>query len=40
MRRCMKQVKDAPWIGPDGELPAGDEEIIFKHYSLTYQPGR
>jgi hypothetical protein len=22
-----------------GELPAGDEEAIFKHYGLTYQPG-
>jgi hypothetical protein len=21
------------------ELPAADEEAIFKHYSLTYQPG-
>jgi hypothetical protein len=34
-----KQVKDAPSIGTDGELPAGDEEAIFKHYGLTYQPG-
>ena len=34
-----KQVKDAPAIGTDGELPAGDEEAIFKHYGLTYQPG-
>jgi hypothetical protein len=32
-------VKDAPSIGTDGELPAGDEEAIFKHYGLTYQPG-
>jgi hypothetical protein len=34
-----KQVKDAPSIGTDGELPAGDEEAIFKHYGLAYQPG-
>ena len=25
-----KQVKDAPAIGTDGELPAGDEQAIFK----------
>ncbi|MCW2895540.1 MAG: pSRTUE45c, partial [Actinomycetia bacterium] len=34
-----KQVKDAPSIGTDGELPAGDEEAVFKHYNLPYQPG-
>jgi hypothetical protein len=34
-----KQVKDAPSIDTDGELPAGDEEAIFKHYGLIYQPG-
>ena len=34
-----KQVKDAPAIGTDGELPASDEETVFKHYGLTYQPG-
>ena len=33
-----KQVKDAPSIGTDGELPAGDEEAIFTHCGLTYQP--
>jgi len=33
------QVKDAPSIGTDGELPAGDEEAIFKHYDLEYSPG-
>jgi hypothetical protein len=32
-------VKDAPSIGTDGELPAGDEEAIFKHHGLTYEPG-
>jgi hypothetical protein len=34
-----KQVKDAPSIGTDGELPAGDEEAIFQHYGLPYQTG-
>ena len=34
-----KQVKDAPSIDTDGELPAADEEAIFKHYGLTYEPG-
>ena len=34
-----KQVKNAPSIGTDGELPAEDEEAIFKHYGLTYEPG-
>jgi hypothetical protein len=31
-----KQVKDAPSIDTDGELPAGDEEAVFTHYGLTY----
>ncbi len=39
VRYDKKQVKDAPAIDTDGELPAGDEEAIFKHYGLTYQPG-
>ncbi len=34
-----KQVKQAPSIGTDGELPAGDEEAVFRHYGRTYQPG-
>jgi hypothetical protein len=34
-----EQVKGAPSIGTDGDLPAGDEEAIFKHYGLTYEPG-
>jgi hypothetical protein len=35
-----KQVNDAPSIGTDSELPAADEEAIFKHYGrLIYQPG-
>ena len=33
------QVEDAPSIGIDGELPAGDEEAIFRHYGLPYEPG-
>lgn len=34
-----KLVRDAPSIGTDGELPAGDEEAIFAYYGLTYQAG-
>jgi hypothetical protein len=34
-----QQVKGAPSIGTDGELPAGEEEGVFAHYSLGYQPG-
>jgi hypothetical protein len=34
-----KQVQNAPAIGTDGELPVSDEEAIFKHYGLAYQPG-
>jgi hypothetical protein len=34
-----KQVKDSPSISTDGELPAADEEAVFKHYDLTYQAG-
>jgi hypothetical protein len=33
------QVKDAPSIDTDGVLPAIDEEAIFKHYDLPYEPG-
>ncbi|WP_131738754.1 PRC-barrel domain-containing protein [Actinomadura roseirufa] len=32
-------VKEAPAIGTDDVLPAGDEEGVFRHYGLTYQPG-
>ena len=39
VRYGKKQVKDAPSIGTDGELPAAEEEAIFKHYGLTYEPG-
>ena len=34
-----KLVRDSPSIGTDGELPAADEEAVFKHYGLTYQLG-
>jgi len=34
-----KQVKQCPSIVTDGVLPAGDEEAIFRHYSLVYEPG-
>ena len=39
VRYDKRQVKGAPAIDTDGELPAGDEEAIFNHYGLTYQPG-
>lgn len=32
-------VEHAPSIGIDGELPGGDEEAIFRHYGLPYEPG-
>lgn len=34
-----KTAKDAPTIGTDGELDAGDEPALFAHYGLTYIPG-
>jgi hypothetical protein len=34
---AKKQVKGAPTIDTDGELPAGDEEAVFTHYDLPYQ---
>jgi hypothetical protein len=34
-----KQVKDAPSIDIDGELPAAEEEAVFEHYGLAYEPG-
>jgi hypothetical protein len=37
--RTKNQAKDAPSIDTDGILPAADEEAIFTHYGLTYQPG-
>lgn len=32
-------VKDCPAIGTDDVLPAQDEEAIFQHYGMAYQPG-
>ncbi|MEU3958277.1 PRC-barrel domain-containing protein [Streptomyces buecherae] len=32
-------VKHAPSIGTDDVLPAEQEEAIFKHYGLPYEPG-
>lgn len=32
-------VKNAPSIGTDDTLPAEDEEAIFRHYELPYEPG-
>jgi hypothetical protein len=34
-----KQIKRAPSIGIDGELPVEDEPAIFAHYELAYAPG-
>jgi hypothetical protein len=39
VRYPKNQVKGAPSIETDGELPAGDEEAVFRHYDMTYQPG-
>jgi PRC-barrel domain protein len=33
------EVRRAPSIGVDGELPAGDEAAVFEHYRLNYAPG-
>ncbi|MFD3512071.1 PRC-barrel domain-containing protein [Streptomyces sp. NPDC058657] len=32
-------VKEAPSIGMDDVLPAGEEEAVFHHYGLPYRPG-
>lgn len=32
-------VKKCPSIGTDDVLPAADEEAVFRHYGITYQPG-
>jgi len=39
VRYLKRQVKDAPSIDTNGELPAGDEAGIFAHYNLTYTQG-
>jgi hypothetical protein len=33
------QVRKAPSIGTDDVLPAEQEEAIFRHYGMEYQPG-
>jgi PRC-barrel domain len=33
------QVKGAPSIDTDGELPAADEPAVFQHYGLVFHPG-
>lgn len=35
----QKQVKQAPTIDTDGELPAEYEPAVFAHYELRYTPG-
>ncbi|GAA3031635.1 PRC-barrel domain-containing protein [Kitasatospora albolonga] len=37
--RPRSQVKHAPAIDTDGELPAEDEQAVFAHYELDYEPG-
>ena len=32
-------VKHCPPIGTDDVLPAADEEAVFRHYGIDYQPG-
>jgi hypothetical protein len=39
VRFDKRQVKGSPAIDTDGELPFDDEEAVFKHYGLTYEPG-
>lgn len=34
---AKKQVRQAPSIETDGELPAGEEAAIFAHYGMPYQ---
>ena len=33
------EVRRAPSIGTDDVLPAEDEEPLFRHYGLPYEPG-
>ncbi|MFE9392541.1 MULTISPECIES: PRC-barrel domain-containing protein [Streptomyces] len=39
VRYPRSQVKDAPSIGTDDVLPAGDEPSVFAHYEIEYTPG-
>jgi len=34
-----KRVRDAPSIHTDGELLAGDEPAVFRHYEMPYDAG-
>ncbi|MER6813012.1 PRC-barrel domain-containing protein [Spirillospora sp. NPDC000708] len=34
-----KEVKGAPSIGTDGELPASEEQAVFEYYDLPYGAG-
>ena len=36
---AKKQVRSAPSIDLDGELPVADEEPVFAHYELAYEQG-
>lgn len=39
VRYPKKQVRDAPSMDMDGELPVEEEPAVFEHYGLDYQPG-
>ncbi len=39
VRYVKTLVKQAPSIGTDDVLPAEQEEAVFKHYGLPYEPG-
>ncbi len=39
VRYEKSQVKDAPAIDTDGELPAAEEPAVFEHYEIPYQAG-
>lgn len=36
---AKRQVRSAPSIGVDGELPATEEASVFQHYDMEYRPG-
>jgi PRC-barrel domain len=36
---AKSHVKQCPAIGTDDVLPAEEEESIFQHYDINYQPG-
>ncbi|MGA8112467.1 MAG: PRC-barrel domain-containing protein [Actinocatenispora sp.] len=38
LRVTKKQVKDAPWIQPKGELPKDSEAAIYSYYGMAYIP--